>query len=53
VRPLSNLVGGSQADADLVEEVHVEHSLLISLLSVRDISSCRWTEPPPPPTCQK
>jgi hypothetical protein len=25
VRPLPDLVGGGQADADLVEEVHVEH----------------------------
>ena len=38
VRPLANLVGGGQADADLVEEVHVEHSLVISLLSTNAIS---------------
>jgi hypothetical protein len=38
VRPLANLVGSSQTDADLVEEVHVEHSLLISLLSTNAIS---------------
>ena len=30
VRPLADLVGRRQADADLVEEVHVEH--LVSLL---------------------
>src|SRR4030095_9467203 len=38
VRPLANLVGSGQADADLVEEVHVEHSLLISFLLTNAIS---------------
>jgi hypothetical protein len=38
VRPLANLVGCGQADADLVEEVHVEHSFVISLLSTNAIS---------------
>jgi hypothetical protein len=38
MRPLANLIGSGQADADLVEEVHVEHSLLISLLSTNAIS---------------
>src|SRR5687767_9056470 len=34
MRPLANLVGSGQADADLVEEVHVEHALFISFLSL-------------------
>ena len=38
VRPLPDLIGRGQADADLVEEVHVEHSLVISLLSANAIS---------------
>jgi hypothetical protein len=38
VRPLANLVGSGQTDADLVEEVHVEHALVISLLSTNAIS---------------
>src|SRR4029453_6525814 len=38
VRPLADLVCSGQADADLVEEVHVEHSLLISFLLTNAIS---------------
>jgi hypothetical protein len=38
MRPLANLIGSGQADADLVEEVHVEHALLISFLLTNAIS---------------
>ena len=39
VRPLPDLVGGGQTDADLVEEVHVEHLVsLFSLCCTRQLS---------------
>jgi hypothetical protein len=44
VRPLANLIGSGQADADLVEEVHVEHAFLISFLLTNAISQV-FSEP--------
>ena len=45
VRPLTDLVGGGEADTDLVEEVHIEH-VVVSLLSLRALfTSCGLTVP--------
>jgi hypothetical protein len=41
VRPLPDLVGGGQADADLVEEVHIKHvACLLSLCLARYLPLC-------------
>src|SRR5215216_6781630 len=47
MRPLANLVGRGQADTDLVEEVHVEHSFaFLFCFSVREFQGSLGAAPP-------